>query len=130
MLKFLQVKSVQELIEQAIPPTILDRTALEDNLIGNPISEHEFLAKMRAIIDKNKLYKCYIGGGYYPTITPSVIQRNLLENPGWYTAYTPYQAEVSQGRLESLINYQTMVQELTRLEFSNASLLDEGSAGG
>lgn len=78
MLKFLEVKSVQELIEQAIPPTILDRTALEDNLIGNAISEHEFLDKMRKIIDKNQLYKCYIGGGYYPTITPAVIQRNLL----------------------------------------------------
>lgn len=124
MLKFLEVKSVQELVEQAIPPTILDKNCLEDNAIGAPISEHEFLEKMRGIVNKNKLYKCYIGVGYYPCLTPSVIQRNLLENPGWYTAYTPYQAEVSQGRLESLINYQTMVQELTRLEFSNASLLD------
>jgi glycine dehydrogenase len=124
MLKFLEVRSIQELIEQAIPETIRDKGSLEDNAIGNPISEHEFLDKMRAIINKNKLFKCYIGGGYYPCLTPSVIQRNLLENPGWYTAYTPYQAEVSQGRLESLINYQTMVQELTRLEFSNASLLD------
>lgn len=130
MLKFLGVNSVQELVEQAIPASILDKSALEENSIGSAVSEHEFLEKMRAIINKNKLYKCYIGGGYYPTITPPVIQRNLLENPGWYTAYTPYQAEVSQGRLESLINYQTMVQELTRLEFSNASLLDEGSAGG
>jgi glycine dehydrogenase len=124
MLKFLEVRSIQELIEQAIPETIRDKGSLEDNAIGNPISEHEFLDKMRAIINKNKLFRCCIGGGYYPCLTPSVIQRNLLENPGWYTAYTPYQAEVSQGRLESLINYQTMVQELTRLEFSNASLLD------
>jgi glycine dehydrogenase len=130
MLKFLEVKSVQELVEQAIPATIRDKNCLEDNTIGAAVSEHEFLDKMRAIVNKNKLFKCYIGGGYYPCLTPSVIQRNLLENPGWYTAYTPYQAEVSQGRLESLINYQTMVQELTRLEFSNASLLDEGSAGG
>jgi len=85
---------------------------------------------MRTIFSKNKLYKCYVGCGYYPTITPSVITRNLLENPGWYTAYTPYQSEVSQGRLEALINYQTMIQELTQLKFSNASLLDEASAGG
>lgn len=110
MLKVLEVGSVQELIEQAIPATIRDPLSLEDNAIGSPISEHEFLNHMRKIFSKNKLYKCYIGCGYYPTLTPAVIQRNLLENPGWYTAYTPYQAEVSQGRLESLINYQTMVQ--------------------
>lgn len=85
---------------------------------------------MRNIFSQNKLHKCLIGGGYYPTITPAVILRNLLENPGWYTAYTPYQSEVSQGRLESLINYQTMIQEITQLQFSNASLLDEASAGG
>ena len=92
MLKFLEVGSVEELVKQAIPASIRDPNCLEDNAIGSPISEHEFLEKMRQLISKNKNYKCYIGHGYYPSLLPSVIQRNLLENPGWYTAYTPYQA--------------------------------------
>lgn len=130
MLKTLEVHTLKELVEQSIPIKVRDPEALADNDIGEAVSEHEFLQQMKTIFNKNKLYKCYIGRGYYPNITPSVIMRNLFENTGWYTAYTPYQSEVSQGRLESLINYQTMVQEITQLKFSNASLLDEASAGG
>lgn len=130
MLSFLGVPSISTLVEQSIPETIRDPSSLEDNAIPPAISEEAFLSQIKNIVAKNLHYKCYIGCGYYPTLTPSVILRNMMENPGWYTAYTPYQAEVSQGRLESLINYQTMVQELTKLQFSNASLLDEGSAGG
>lgn len=92
MLKTLEVNTLKELIEQSIPITVRDLTALEDNAIGNAISEHEFIEHMKTTFSKNKNYKCYIGCGYYPTLTPAVIQRNLLENPGWYTAYTPYQA--------------------------------------
>jgi glycine dehydrogenase len=92
MLKLLEVESVKQLIEQSIPVTIRDPNCLEDNGIGPAISEHNYLEMMRKIFSKNKIFKCFLGGGYYPTITPSVIQRNLLENPGWYTAYTPYQA--------------------------------------
>jgi len=87
------------LVKLAIPDSIRDPKSLEDNAIGNALSEHEYLQKAKSIFGKNKFYTCYLGGGYYPTILPSVIQRCLLENPGWYTAYTPYQAEVAQGRL-------------------------------
>lgn len=130
MLKILNVSSLDSLIKQAIPQNIVDPNALEGNIIGDPVQQHLFLQNFKKTLSQNKVYKSYIGGGFYPNILPTVIQRNLLENPGWYTAYTPYQAEIAQGRLESLINYQTMVQELTRLDFSNASLLDEASAGG
>ncbi len=92
MLKIVKASSVDDLIKQAIPSNIIDSRALEEGAIGEPIPEHIFLQKFKETFSKNKLYKSYIGGGFYPNILPAVIQRNLLENPGWYTAYTPYQA--------------------------------------
>jgi len=125
MLERLGVASIDELIEQAIPANILDRRELD---LPEPLSEQEALAEMRRIAAKNRRVRSLIGLGYYGTITPPVILRNVLESPAWYTAYTPYQAEISQGRLEALINFQTMVADLTGLEIANASLLDEATA--
>src|SRR6202007_846843 len=96
--------------------------------LGEPRAEHELLLELKAIASKNKIRRSYIGMGYYDTITPPVIQRNILENPGWYTQYTPYQAEIAQGRLEALLNFQTMVSDLTGLPLAGASLLDEATA--
>ncbi|MDE3143717.1 MAG: hypothetical protein KGL19_06160 [Bacteroidota bacterium] len=125
MLATIGVKSMEELIAKTVPASI--RLQQELNLPA-AISEFEYLQELKQVAAKNKLFKTYIGQGYYDTITPSVILRNVFENPGWYTQYTPYQAEISQGRLESLLNFQTMVTDLTGLEIANASLLDEGTA--
>jgi glycine dehydrogenase len=125
MLKKIGAPSLDALIDQTVPAAI--RLKLPLNL-PEGLSEHAYLQHLRAVADKNKLYKSYIGLGYYDTVLPPVIQRNVLENPGWYTAYTPYQAEISQGRLEALLNFQTMVMDLTGMEIANASLLDEATA--
>jgi len=125
MLKTIGVPSLEELINKTIPASI--RLQKDLNLPA-AISEFEYLHELQKLAAKNKLYKTYIGQGYYNTITPSVILRNVFENPGWYTQYTPYQAEISQGRLESLLNFQTMVIDLTGLPIANASLLDEATA--
>lgn len=125
MLKKIGVESVDELIDKTVPESIRLEKPL-DLLDG--ISEYEYLQRIWEIASKNKVYKTYIGMGYYGTIFPSVIQRNILENPVWYTSYTPYQAEISQGRLEALLNFQTVVMELTAMDIANASLLDESTA--
>ena len=127
MLKTIGVASMDELIDKAVPASIrLDKPMP----IADGINEYEFLNRCRTLAQKNKLYKTYIGMGYYGTITPAVIQRNVFENAGWYTAYTPYQTEISQGRLEALMTYQTMVADMTGMPLANASLLDEATAGG
>ena len=125
MLATIGVDSLEALLDKTVPRAIRLKQRLG---IPEPESEFEFLSHLKTIANKNKVFKSYIGQGYYDTITPSVIQRNLFENPGWYTQYTPYQAEISQGRLESLLNFQTMVSDLTALPIANASLLDEGTA--
>jgi len=125
MLKEIGVSSLNQLIEETVPQQI----KLEKDIqLDPPMTEKEFLDYIHSVAQKNKIAKSYIGMGYYPTITPAVIQRNILENPGWYTQYTPYQAEISQGRLEALLNFQTMVSDLTGLPIANASLLDEATS--
>ena len=124
MLALLEYASLDALADAAVPPQIR-RAALK---LPAGVGESAALAELRTIATENKVFRSYIGLGYYDTITPPVIQRNILENPGWYTAYTPYQAEISQGRLEALLNFQTLVTELTGLEIANASMLDEGTA--
>jgi glycine dehydrogenase len=125
MLRAIGLNSLDELVEQAIPEAIRMDGYLN---LDPPRSESGVLRELREIAAQNKVYRSFIGMGYYGTITPPVVQRNVLENPGWYTAYTPYQPEISQGRLEALINFQTMVADLTGMEIANASLLDEGTA--
>lgn len=127
MLQQIGVKSMDELIEKTIPAAIRLKEPLP---LEDGINEYQFLSRMKALAAKNKLYKTYIGMGYYNTITPAVILRNVYENPGWYTGYTPYQTEISQGRLEALMTYQTMVADMTGLPLANASLLDEATAAG
>lgn len=125
MLDEIGVESEEKLIDETIPSQI--RLKKELNL-NEPVTEYRFIENLKKIAAQNKVYKSYIGLGYYPTRVPPVIQRNVLENPGWYTQYTPYQAEIAQGRLEALMNFQTMVIDLTGLPIANASLLDEGTA--
>lgn len=125
MLARIGVPSLESLIDQTIPSDIRLKAPLA---IGAPMSEYEYLNRIKQLAAKNKVYKTYIGLGYYNTITPSVILRNVFENPSWYTSYTPYQAEISQGRLEALLNFQTMVMSLTGMEIANSSLLDESTA--
>ena len=125
MLSLVKASSIHQLINETIPAQI--HLGREMNL-PDALSESRFIEHMKGVAQKNKNYRSYIGMGYFNTILPGVIQRNILENPGWYTAYSPYQAEIAQGRMEALLNYQTMVSELTGMEIANASLLDEGTA--
>ncbi len=124
MLAALGVASLEALIDETVPDTIRQQRPLD----WEPLAEHELLARMRQVAGKNRVMTSLIGQGYYGTVTPPAIQRNILENPAWYTAYTPYQPEIAQGRLEALLNYQTMVADLTGLPVANASLLDEATA--
>ena len=125
MLKKIGVKDLDELIDKTVPPAIRLKKPIK---LSEGISEYEYLQRIWEIASKNQVYKTYIGQGYYNAIFPSVIQRNILENPGWYTSYTPYQAEISQGRLEALLNFQTVIMDMTAMEIANASLLDEATA--
>lgn len=125
MLEAVGASTLDQLINETIPSQIRLKKQLD---LDESVTEYDFLQNLKQIADKNIIYKSYIGMGYYPTITPPVILRNILENPGWYTQYTPYQAEISQGRLEALLNFQTMVIDLTAMDITNASLLDEGTA--
>lgn len=125
MLKTIGVDSIEQLINETVPDDIRLKNDLD---LDAAMSEFEYSSHINELSKLNKIYKTYIGLGYHPTILPAVIQRNILENPGWYTAYTPYQAEIAQGRLEALLNFQTMVIDLTGMEIANASLLDESTA--
>src|SRR4029077_16343040 len=125
MLRIVGAPSLEALISETVPKAIRQETPLD---FGPPLSERGVLDRMRATANKNLVLTSLIGQGYHGTIIPPAIQRNILENPAWYTAYTPYQAEISQGRLEALLNFQTMIAELTGLEIANPSLLDEATA--
>ncbi|MDC0435891.1 glycine dehydrogenase (aminomethyl-transferring), partial [Pelagibacteraceae bacterium] len=125
MLSYLGFNSLDEFIKKIVPEKIIENNPLD---IDEPVSEHEALDQLKQIAGQNKIFKSFIGMGYYGTYTPNVILRNVLENPGWYTAYTPYQPEVAQGRLEMLLNFQQMVMDLTGMDIANASLLDEATA--
>ncbi len=125
MFKTIGVANLEQLIFETIPNDIRLKNDLD---LDTPMTEYEYLSHIQELGKKNKIFKSYIGLGYHPAIVPAVIQRNIFENPGWYTAYTPYQAEIAQGRLEAILNFQTTVMELTGMEIANASLLDEGTA--
>jgi glycine dehydrogenase len=125
MVKTCGADSIEQLIDETIPAQIRLKEELK---IQSPVNEHIYIEDLKKTAAKNKVFKSYIGMGYHPVILPSVIQRNILENPGWYTQYTPYQAEIAQGRLEALLNFQTVISDLTAMDLANASLLDEGTA--
>ena len=125
MLKVVGVEDIDQLIDETVPSNIRLRNEMK---LEQPMSEQEYLEHIQSLGEKNKVFKSYIGMGYHPSNLPAVIQRNILENPGWYTAYTPYQAEIAQGRLEALLNFQTMITDLTGMELANASLLDESTS--
>ena len=125
MLRVVGHDSLDAMTDAIVPASIKSAQPLA---LPAPINEEEALAKIRAVAARNQVFRSFIGQGYYGTHTPKVILRNILENPAWYTAYTPYQAEISQGRMEALINFQTMVADLTGMEIANASLLDEATA--
>ena len=125
MLDELGFSSMSEFINNVIPDSIVFNSNLK---VGDGVSEQEAIKILKSYASKNKVFKSYLGNGYYGTITPGVIKRNILENPGWYTQYTPYQAEIAQGRLEALLNFQTMISDLTGMDIANASLLDEATA--
>ena len=125
MLKFLGYASLDDLVDKAVPANIKDHSPAD---IPPALTEHDALTQLRKKLNKNRVFKSFIGAGYHPSLTPSVIQRNILENPGWYTQYTPYQPEISQGRLEALFNFQTVIKDLTALDIANASLLDEATS--
>ncbi|NUQ75390.1 MAG: hypothetical protein HUU21_17720 [Polyangiaceae bacterium] len=129
MLGAIGCSSLVQLMDETVPSAIRLRRPLKiEPDAGRPLGESEVLDRLKAMAGRNKVLKSHIGMGYFGTITPGVILRNILENPGWYTQYTPYQAEISQGRLEALLNFQTMVSDLTGLPLAGASLLDEGTA--
>ena len=123
MVKKVGAHSLEDLIEKTVPQKILIKYNLK---IDEPMSENDALKKLKLLSKRNEIYRNFIGMGYYNTITPNVILRNILENPGWYTSYTPYQPEVAQGRLEMLLNFQQVIMDLTGMDIANASLLDEG----
>ena len=125
MLEYLEHDNLSDFTNSIVPDAIRDRNSLN---IPNALSESEAISKLNSLALDNKVFRNYLGHGYYGTLTPGVIKRNVLENPGWYTQYTPYQAEIAQGRLEALLNFQTMVCDFTGMEIANASLLDEATA--
>ena len=125
MFKTIGVETLDQLISETVPSAIRLKKDLD---LDAPMTEYEYLTHIQELGNKNKVFKSYIGLGYHPTIIPAVIQRNIFENPGWYTAYTPYQAEIAQGRLEAILNFQTTIIELTGMQIANASLLDEGTS--
>ena len=125
MLNYLNCNTIEDLIQDTVPKNILQK---KDILQVDPCSEEEALFELKNILNKNLIWKSYLGQGYYNTHLPAVLQRNILENPSWYTSYTPYQPEIAQGRLEALLNYQQMIIDLTAMDIANASLLDEATA--